>query len=96
MSKGTTIEGNVKACRMVKDEGLRLNTGWIIGYPGETEETVQETIDLILKIKPTTANISPLIPYPGTAVYEEAKAEKMLIGDWGIDAHHLPWVKLPG
>jgi len=95
MNKGTNVEKSVQACNIVMKAGLKLNTGWIIGYPGEDHHTIQETVKLILKIRPTTANIGALIPYPGTEVYEQAKAEKTLIGNWSVKNESLPWVKLP-
>ena len=95
MNKKTQIETNVRACRTVLEAGLKLNTGWIVGFPGETPETIRQTIRLILAVKPTTANILRLIPYPGTAVYEQARAEKRLVGDWSINRSFTPWIKLP-
>lgn len=94
MKKGITIEQSIKVCEIVMKEGLKLNTGWIIGYLGETEETIKETVKLILKIKPTTASINILIPYPGTSVYYEAKQEKLLVGDWNLENNFTPWVRL--
>jgi anaerobic magnesium-protoporphyrin IX monomethyl ester cyclase len=95
MNKKTRIETNIDACQIVMKAGLKLNTGWIIGFPGETRETIRETTRLILAVKPTTASILRLIPYPGTAVYEEAKAENRLIGDWSVNRSFTPWIKLP-
>ena len=95
MIKGTSLEKSIRACKLVMEGGVKLNTGWIVGYPGETPETVKETVDVILKIKPTTANIGSLIPYPGTAVYDEAKANGTLVGDWSVNNDTIPWVKLP-
>jgi radical SAM superfamily enzyme YgiQ (UPF0313 family) len=95
MAKGTKIDKNVEACGLVMKAGLKLNTGWIVGFPGETPETVEETVRLVTKIKPTTANINILIPYPGTDVYEEAKNNKTLVGDWSVENKEVPWVRLP-
>ncbi|MFC1699994.1 hypothetical protein ACFL1I_08605, partial [Candidatus Omnitrophota bacterium] len=89
------LEDNIKACQSVLQAGLKLNTGWIIGFPGETMQTIEETVKLIVKIKPTTANINLLVPYPGTAVYAEAKANQQLVGDWSVKQNSIPWVKLP-
>ncbi len=95
MNKKTRLQANVKACETVLKAGLKLNTGWIIGFPGETPETIQETVRLIVNVKPTTANILRLIPYPGTQVYEEARAENRLVGDWSANRTFTPWIKLP-
>ncbi|MCM8786786.1 MAG: B12-binding domain-containing radical SAM protein [Candidatus Omnitrophica bacterium] len=94
MNKGIKIEQAINSCELIKKVGLKLNTGWIIGFLGETEETIKETAKLILKIKPTTASINILVPYPGTSVYEEAKATKSLMGDWSLEYKFTPWVKL--
>ncbi|MFP4445107.1 MAG: B12-binding domain-containing radical SAM protein [Desulfosudaceae bacterium] len=95
MNKKTRLAANIQACKMVKQAGLKVNTGWILGFPGETPETLRQTIDLIVRLKPTTANIGWLIPYPGTPVYEEARTEGSLMGDWSLSSRFLPWVKLP-
>ncbi|MFP4040707.1 MAG: B12-binding domain-containing radical SAM protein [Desulfosudaceae bacterium] len=95
MDKRTTTAGNFRAARLVMKSGLKLNTGWILGFPGETRETLEETVDLIVKLKPTTANIGWLIPYPGTPVYEEARANQTLAGDWSLSSEITPWIKLP-
>jgi len=95
MEKSATVDENTSACRMVMKAGLKLNTGWIVGFPGETKETVRETAAMIVRIKPTTANINILVPYPGTAVYEEAKHDGSLVGDWSIEKSETPWIRLP-
>jgi len=50
---------------------LTLSTDIIVGFPRETEEDFQDTIDLIKKLKPDIVNISKFGARPGT------KAEKM-------------------
>lgn len=95
MQKGTTVEENAKACEMTKNAGLLCHAGWCIGYPGETRETIEETTDFIIKIKPTTASITALMPYPGTRAYNEAKANGVLMGEWSTASASKPWVKLP-
>jgi len=95
MKKGTRLKESVEACETVLKAGLKLNTGWIIGYPGETRETVEETVKLIKKIRPTTANINILVPYPGTDVYEYARDRGMLSHEWSANSYKTPWVRLP-
>ncbi|MCX5666922.1 MAG: radical SAM protein [Candidatus Omnitrophica bacterium] len=95
MAKDVTLEKNAAACETVMRAGIKLNTGWIIGFPGETRETVRQMADMIVKIRPTTANINVLCPYPGTAVYEEAKRDGSLVGDWSIKNSSIPWIRLP-
>ncbi len=95
MNKGVKVEDNERANRLTKEAGVNSHTSWFFGYPGETPETIQKTIDFICRIKPTTANFGVFRPYPATPAYEEAKAEGTLVGDWRPDSDEVPWVRLP-
>jgi len=82
--KGTTVEQNEKAIRLAKDAGLFVSISVMIGYPGETKEMLQETIDLIRKAEPDDVYICVATPYPGTElrrVVEEMGWE--MSNDWG-------------
>ncbi len=95
MDKRITVEQMVNAIELTKRCRLNCHTSWICGYPGETPETFETTVDLIVNLKPTTANIDILIPYPQTQVYLEARDAGTLVGDWGRDLDEIPWVRLP-
>ena len=47
MNKKTTVEKYLKGLQLLKDNGILTYGSFIIGFPGETEETVQETIKFI-------------------------------------------------
>jgi len=53
--------------------GIMARSYFIYGNPGETSETIQETIDLMLRIKPLSAIFYILDIFPGTALYETYK-----------------------
>ena len=56
---------------------------FIIGLPGETEETMERTIQFACELDPLIANFSMMTPYPGTKVYEIAKRQgRLLLDDW--------------
>lgn len=95
MNKKITLEQSVRACRLTRKYGLACHSSWVIGYPGETRENVEETVRFILKNKPTTANLGVLRPYPNTPVYHMAKDAGDLMGDWDPLANEMPWVRLP-
>ena len=84
--KKITVEQLLHAARVVMDEGINCHTNWIIGYPGETARTLSETAELVLRMKPTTAGFTVLTPYPGTRVYEDAKRDGTLEGDWSTSS----------
>jgi len=94
MNKRTGVEVNYKAITLTKKIGLQCYVDMIIGYPGETLETIKETEKLLLTTKPTGVNLSIICPFPNTRVYEQAKEQGMMISDWGID-QPTPWIKLP-
>lgn len=95
MNKRATVADNERACRVTKEGGIAAHTGWILGYPGETPESFERTVNFIIAIKPTTAQLALLRPYPHTKVYREAKESGMLRGEWSVHSDEYPWVKLP-
>ena len=66
----------------------------MVGMPGETPETVDETIAFLLEKKPIIGFVPVLYPLPSTRVYEEAKKNGTLQGDWDVHGSS-PWIKLP-
>jgi len=95
MNKKTTVEMNARACALTRKYKMLSHSSWIIGYPGETPDTVAETLDFIRKHHPSTVNLAVLRPYPNTDAYEIAESSGDLIGDWDPDADQMPWVRLP-
>jgi radical SAM superfamily enzyme YgiQ (UPF0313 family) len=95
MGKRITLEMSARARELCRENGFACHSSWVVGYPGETPETALATERFILAIKPTTANVAALRPYPGTPVYLEAEAAGTLAGDWAPDMEEYPWVRLP-
>ncbi len=95
MNKRTTAEMNARAAAICSRYGILCHSSWLIGFPGETPETVAETVDQIMKIKPSTVNMGVLRPYPETDAYRIAADTGALVGDWGPDETEWPWVRLP-
>ena len=54
------------AIKEAKEQGIFAAVTAIIGYPGETRETVKQTLDLIRKLEPDDAWLCTATPYPGT------------------------------
>lgn len=64
--------------------GIIIHGTFIVGLPGETKETIEQTIRYAQEINPRTIQVSLAAPYPGTALYEQAVAN-----DW-LDAEDSP------
>lgn len=72
-----------QAFKNAKQVGLETIGFFIIGLPGETEETMENTIRFACEVDPMIANFSMMTPYPGTQVYEIAKRQgRLLMNDW--------------
>ena len=61
--------------------GIMARAYFIYGCPGETEQTIQESIDLMLEIQPLAAVFYILDLFPGTALYEDFKRRSRLTDD---------------
>lgn len=52
---------------------ILVHACFMVGNPGETKETMKETLDFAKKLKPDTAQFFPLMVYPGTEAFDWAK-----------------------
>jgi hopanoid biosynthesis associated radical SAM protein HpnJ len=81
--KGITPEGARRFSRAAKEAGVLIHGTFILGLPGETRETMEETMRFTREIDPYSMQVSLAAPYPGTALYEQAKREGWLVGEGG-------------
>ncbi|MDB5447313.1 MAG: hopanoid biosynthesis associated radical protein HpnJ [Phenylobacterium sp.] len=72
IKKGMRIEVAERFTRDCHDVGIAIHGTFILGLPGETHETIQQTIDWACKINPHTIQVSLAAPYPGTFLYDQA------------------------
>lgn len=64
-----------------RDLGITVHGTFILGLPGETRETIEETIRFAREVNPHTIQVSVAAPYPGTAMYQQAKDNGWLPAD---------------
>ena len=76
MQKGTTVEMIRKAVRMTKDAGIEVHGSFIIGFDGEDESTVEDTISFALDLDIDQVQFSILVPLPGTECYRLAEEKQ--------------------
>ena len=72
--KGTTLDQIIKAYEIAEEVGLETRLSVVLGLPGETEQTIRNTIKFINKLKCKQAYINIGTPFPGTEYYEYAKS----------------------
>jgi anaerobic magnesium-protoporphyrin IX monomethyl ester cyclase len=66
VKKRTTVEQNKKGIRLAKEIGMSVAISVVIGYPGETIDTLSQTLDFIRGAKPDYVYLCLATPYPGT------------------------------
>jgi len=72
IKKGMRIEVAKKFTRDCHDLGITIHGTFILGLPGETRETIEETIRFATEINPHTIQVSLAAPYPGTFLHAQA------------------------
>jgi len=82
MKKKTSPDHMRKVIEDTRRAGIRSKGYFIIGHPGETSETMQETIDFALSVPLDDAQFTFLTPFPGTEVYQKAKESGFFIEEW--------------
>jgi radical SAM superfamily enzyme YgiQ (UPF0313 family) len=83
VDKHLTLEQVRAAFRAARAVGMETIGFFIVGLPGETEETMEDTIRFAIELDPVVANFSIATPFPGTAMYETVKAGgQILADDW--------------
>lgn len=71
MRKGITTDEVKRAFRMTHAAGITTHASFIVGLPGETKATIEETRKLIAEIRPTAHSWCYFIPFPGTEATRE-------------------------
>jgi len=83
MHKNISLERSGEFMDYAKEAGLDVHGCFVIGLPGETEETAQETIRFALELGLTTVQFSGAVPFPGTDFYNLCKKENWIRAqDW--------------
>jgi hopanoid biosynthesis associated radical SAM protein HpnJ len=83
--------------------GIDIHGTFILGLPGETRETIEQTIQFAVDINPHTIQISLAAPYPGTELYQqaldngwlEANQDLNLVNKDGVQLAPLNYPQLP-
>jgi hopanoid biosynthesis associated radical SAM protein HpnJ len=101
IKKGMRIEVARQFTKDCHDLGIKIHGTFILGLPGESQETIRETIQFAKDINPHTIQVSLAAPYPGTFLYDQAVengwldvANAELIDDHGIQIAPLHYPNL--
>jgi hopanoid biosynthesis associated radical SAM protein HpnJ len=86
IKKGMLVDVARRFTKDCHELGVMIHGTFILGLPGETKETIEETIRFATEINPHTIQVSLAAPYPGTFLYNQAVKE-----GW-LDAEHAELV----
>src|SRR5262249_5815585 len=78
IKKGIRLDIARRFTKDAKDLGITIHGTFILGLPGETPETIRETIRYACEIEPDTVQVSLAAPYPGTELYRQAQEQGWL------------------
>ncbi|MDP8224725.1 MAG: radical SAM protein [Candidatus Lernaella stagnicola] len=101
MKKGISLERAKRFMQIARAEGLLVHGCFMVGFPGETRETMAHTLRYAIELEPDSAQFYPVFPYPGTEAYEWAERNGYLsthdFRKWLTPAgHHAAVIDLPG
>lgn len=81
--KGINLDQVEKAVYWAKKAGVEIWGAFMIGLPGETEKSMQDTIDFAKKLPLDLVKMSILIPLPATPIFNDWDAKKIIkTKDW--------------
>ncbi len=91
MGKGANIKYNdyKTVIKNIYSAGIMIYGTFVIGYDNDTKDTAKNLMNFALENKFAIANFNPLMPMPGTRLYERLKEENRLIYDkWWLDDNY--------
>ncbi len=78
---GSTIEMREKFVAACNEAGIMIHGCFLFGGAKETEDSMRRTLDVAKRMKLDSAQFFPIMVYPGTQAYEEAKANGELLSE---------------
>ncbi|MBI4723077.1 MAG: cobalamin B12-binding domain-containing protein [Candidatus Stahlbacteria bacterium] len=91
MHKGIKLDMAHQFMRNAKKARILIHGCFMVGNPGETQETMLKTLAFAKLLNPDTAQFFPIMVYPGTEAYEWAKASGYLTTN-----HYRDWLTEEG
>jgi hopanoid biosynthesis associated radical SAM protein HpnJ len=88
IKKGIRIEEAREFTKNCRELGITIHGTFILGLPGETPETIRETLEFAKQLDVFSIQVSLAAPYPGTELYRQAKENGWLRGDTGLIGEH--------
>ena len=81
IKKGMLVDVARRFSKDCHELGIVIHGTFSLGLPGETKETIEETMRFAVEVNPHTIQISLAAPYPGTLLYKQAHENGWLVDE---------------
>lgn len=99
IKKGATVERARAFTKDCHELGLTIHGDFILGLPGETKESIRNTINFAKQLDVETIQVSIAHAYPGTEFYDYAKENGFIVNEGAMvddEGHQLAHIEYPG
>lgn len=86
MKKGIKVEDAERIFKLCRSRRVRTLANFLVNTPGETEEDVEKTVSLSKRLKANVIGHAVVVPYIGTAIYDEYVKPPLTIKEYDIFA----------
>jgi len=88
MEKGTSVDQIATATRLLRAAGVEVGFFLQFGYPGETRDDIDRTLEMVRDCAPDDIGVSVSYPLPGTPFYQRVQAQLGQKQNW-VDSNDL-------
>ena len=72
----------IEAIQMIRAAGIRVKGLFMIGIPGETQQSIESTIEFATRRRLDDANLTKFTPFPGSPIYARVREYGRFDEDW--------------
>ena len=88
LRKGINTQDVLDTCKIIKKHKIHLQTFFIVGFPDETMETLNDTIKFMFKIPVDTIVYSIFTPYYGTELFKDCEEKGIIPDDFDVSLYN--------
>jgi anaerobic magnesium-protoporphyrin IX monomethyl ester cyclase len=88
MNKKNTVEKNAEFINNCNEIGIKAWCNMMVGYPGETRDDMEKSLEFVKETKPPRVCVSQVTPFPGTDLWTTNK-EDLIERSWDDIARHI-------
>lgn len=87
INKKATVEENTRCVEIARRHNLKIKALMSIGHPGESRETVMETHEWLLQVRPDDFDATIITTYPGSPYHDSSVPHPSQEGVWVYNTH---------